>query len=253
MTSSIEFKLFAPNNQKADLIGSFNDWQEMSMIKGKDGYFRVSIDLKDGIYQYKFRVQSNEWVEVVDPYATEIDPQTSGAVVRVKKGKRVLDTYVWQHDDKPLADNHELVIYELHVADFSSSDANSEKREVLKQLIDKLDYLKELGINAIELMPLNEHPGKYNWGYLVSNFFALENSYGFPEDFKRLVDECHARGIRVILDGIYNHSASECPLLKIDRTYWYYSTKKEHKKESDYWGPEFNYEYYDEKLDIRPA
>lgn len=253
MTSSIEFKLFAPNNQKAALIGSFNDWQEMSMIKGEDGYFRTSVDLKDGIYQYKFRIQSNEWVEVVDPYATEIDPQTCGAVVRVKEGKRILDTYVWQHDDKPLPDNHELVIYELHVADFSGSDANSSKRDVLKRIIDKLDYLKELGINAVELMPLNEHPGKYNWGYLVSNFFALENSYGFPEDFKRLVDECHARGIRVILDGIYNHSAEECPLLKIDRTYWYYSSKKEHKKETDYWGPEFNYEYYDEKLDIRPA
>ena len=253
MTSSIEFNLFAPNNEKAALIGSFNDWQEAPMIKGDDGYFRTSVELEDGIYQYKFRIQTNEWVEVVDPYATEIDPDTSGAVVRVKEGKRILDTYVWQHDDKPLPDNHELVMYELHVADFSGSDANSPKREVLKRVIDKLDYLKELGINAVELMPLNEHPGKYNWGYLVSNFFALENSYGFPEDFKRLVDECHARGIRVILDGIYNHCAEECPLLKIDRTYWYYSTKKEHKKESDYWGPEFNYEYYDEKLDIRPA
>ncbi|MFB2879387.1 alpha-amylase family glycosyl hydrolase [Floridanema aerugineum] len=253
MPNSIEFKLFAPNNKKASLIGSFNSWQEAPMIKSEDGYFRTSVELEDGIYQYKFRVQSNEWEEVVDPYATEIDPHTSGAVVRVKDGNRILDTYVWQNDDKPLPDNQELVMYELHVADFSGSNANSEKREVLKRVVDKLDYLKELGINAIELMPLNEHPGKYNWGYLVSNFFALENSYGFPEDFKRLVDECHARGIRVILDGIYNHSASECPLLKIDRTYWYYATKKEHKKETDYWGPEFNYEYYDEKLDIRPA
>ncbi|MFB2937921.1 alpha-amylase family glycosyl hydrolase [Aerosakkonemataceae cyanobacterium BLCC-F154] len=259
MVSSIEFSLFAPYNKDATLMGSFNNWQETSMTKGEDGYFRTFVELEDGIYQYKFRVQSNnsslseEWVEIVDPYATEIDPQTCGAVARVKEGKRILDTYVWQHDDKPLPDNHELIIYELHVADFSGSDADSEKREVLKRVIDKLDYLKDLGINAIELMPLNEHPANYNWGYLVSDFFALECSYGFPEDLKRLVDESHARGIRVILDGIYNHSAEECPLLKIDRNYWYYSTKKEHKKETDYWGPEFNYEFYDEKLDIRPT
>ncbi|MFB2893065.1 alpha-amylase family glycosyl hydrolase [Aerosakkonemataceae cyanobacterium BLCC-F50] len=259
MASSIEFNLFAPNNQAAALIGSFNNWQETPMTKGKDGYFRTSVDLTDGIYQYKFRVKTNnssalgEWVEIADPYATEIDPHSSGAVIRVKEGERILDTYIWQYDDRPLPDNHELVMYELHVADFSGCVPNREKPEVLKRATEKLDYLQELGVNAIEVMPLNEHPGDYRWGYLVSHFFALENSYGSPEDLKRFVDECHARGIRVIMDGIFNHSAEDTPLLKIDRNYWYYASKKEHKKASDYWGPEFNYEYFDEKLDIRPA
>jgi 1,4-alpha-glucan branching enzyme len=59
MTSPIEFKLFAPNNQSVSLIGSFSDWQEVPMQKGEDGYFRTQIDLDDGSYHYKFRVQSN--------------------------------------------------------------------------------------------------------------------------------------------------------------------------------------------------
>lgn len=260
MTSSIEFKLFAPNNKSAALIGSFNDWKETPMEKGEDGYFRASVELEDGIYQYKFRVQSkswflkpDEWVEIIDPYVAEIDAATHAGVARVKDGKRIIASYAWQHDDKPLPDNHELVMYEMHVADFSNSQANPEKQEVFKRTIEKLDHLAELGVNAIEIMPLNEHPGDYKWGYLVSHFFAVENSYGLPEDLKRFVDECHARGIRVIMDGIYNHSAEESPLLKIDRDYWYYHSPREHKKETDYWGPEFNYENYDEKLDIRPT
>ena len=260
MASSIEFKLLAPYNKAAALIGCFSDWEEIPLQKHKDGYFRTSIELEDGVYQYKFRVQSknenqlDKWVEVNDAYVNEIDAATNNGVIRIKEGERIVDTYVWLHDDKPLPQNHELVIYELLISDFYRSEDGSGKGKHYQEVIQKLDYLSELGINAVELMPINNAPGDYNWGYTPSYFFASQPNYGSTADLKRLIDECHKRGIRVILDQLYNHSSEESPLLQIDRDYWYYHGRHHPDADpNDYWGPEFNYEHYDEKLDIRPA
>jgi 1,4-alpha-glucan branching enzyme len=257
MASAIEFNLFAPYNKGAALIGSFSDWKEIPMEKGEDGYFRTKVDLEDGEHQYKFRVQSkswffepDQWVDVNDPFATEIDNPTQNCVVRIKDGERIIDTYVWQHDDKPLPADRELVIYEMHVGDFSGGEDDPHARGKYKHVIEKLDYLCQLGINAIELMPVKEYPGDHSWGYNPRYFFASESSYGTTEGLKRLIDECHARGIRVIMDGIFNHSEAESPLTQIDHDYWYHHSPRD---PDNNWGPEFNYELYDEKLDIKPA
>ncbi|MCD8486874.1 alpha-amylase family glycosyl hydrolase [Kamptonema cortianum] len=255
--ASIEFKLFAPYNKGAALVGSFSDWEEIPMEKDDKGYFRTQVELKDGEYQYKFRVQTkswffepDEWVDVNDPYATDIDNPTQNCVVRVKDGQRITDTYVWQNDDKDLPPDHALVIYEMHVGDFSGGEDDPYERGKYKHVIEKLDYLCDLGINAIELMPVKEYPGDYSWGYNPRYFFATESSYGTTEGLKRLVDECHARGIRIIMDGIYNHSEAESPLTQIDHDYWYHHSPRD---PDNNWGPEFNYEHYDENLDIKPA
>jgi len=260
MTCKIEFTLFAPNNKGAALIGSFSEWREIAMKKGEDGYFRTQVDIEDGVYQYKFRVQTkspnfepDQWLDVIDPYATDVDEEKNCGIVRVKEGKRIVDSYVWQHDNTPLPNNHETVIYEMHVADFSGGEADQYKRGKYQDAIAKLDYLSKLGINAIELMPVNEYPGDYNWGYKVRHFFATESSYGSTEDLKRFIDECHGRGIRVFMDGIYNHTDEECPLMLIDRNYWYYEYRHYPEDPSNYWGPEFNYDNYDETLDVKPA
>ena len=257
MAAPIEFKLFAPYNKGAALIGSFSNWEEIPMEKDEEGYFRTRVELEDGAYQYKFRVQSkswfleaDQWVDVVDPYATDIDDPTQNGVVRIKDGSRIIDTYVWKHDDKPLPADRELVIYEMHVADFSGGEADPLARGQYKHVVEKLDYLVELGINAIELMPLKEYPGDYSWGYNPRYFFAAESSYGTTEELKNLIDECHGRGIRVILDGIYNHSEASSPLTQIDHDYWYHH---EPRDPDNNWGPEFNYEFYDEKLGTFPA
>ncbi len=256
MASPIEFNLFAPYNKGAALIGSFSNWEEISMEKGEDGYFRTKVELEDGVYQYKFRVQSrswffepDQWVDVTDPYATDVDNEENG-VVRIKGGDRIIDTYVWQHDDKPLPADYELVIYELHVGDFSGGEDDPHARGKYKHVVEKLDHLSELGINAIELLPVKEYPGDYSWGYNPRHFFATESSYGTTEGLKNLIDECHARGIRVLMDGIYNHSEASAPLTQIDHDYWYHH---EPRDPDNNWGPEFNYEFYDEKLETFPA
>ena len=257
MPSSIEFKLFAPYNEKATLKGCFSEWSEISMQRDEQGYFRTSVDLEDGVYQYKFRVQSqsyfhepDEWVEVCDPYATDIDDPSQNSVVRIKDGKKIIDTYAWQHDDKPLPGNDELVIYELFVGGFSGGESDKKERGRFKDVIDKLDYLSELGINAVELMPIQEYPGNKYWGYNPRHYFAVESSYGSTEDLKRLIDECHGRGMRVLMDCIFNHGDTETPLTKINFDYWF--TREATDPEYN-WGPEFDYDRYDENLDIKPA
>lgn len=257
MSAAIEFKLFAPYNKGAALMGSFSNWEEIPMAKDEEGNFRTKVDLEDGVYQYKFRVQSkswfleaDQWVDVVDPYATDIDDPTQNAVVRIKDGDRIVDTYVWQHDDKPLPADRELVIYEMHVADFSGGEADPLARGKYEHVVEKLDYLVELGVNAIELMPLKEYPGDYSWGYNPRYFCAAESSYGTTEELKNLIDECHGRGIRVMIDGIYNHSESSSPLTQIDHDYWYHHAPRD---PDNNWGPEFNYEFYDENLGTYPA
>lgn len=257
MGTPIEFKLFAPYNKGAALIGEFSNWEEIPMEKGEDGYFRTQVELEDGSYQYKFKIQSkswfvepDQWLEIVDPYATDIDNPTQNGIVRIKDGDRIVDTYVWQHDDKPLPSDRELVIYEVHVADFSGGEDDPYARGKYKHVVEKLDYLCDLGINAIELMPVKEYPGDYSWGYNPRYFFATESSYGTTEGLKNLIDECHGRGIRVIMDGIYNHSESSSPLTQIDHDLWYHHSPRD---PDNNWGPEFNYDLYDENLDIKPA
>jgi 1,4-alpha-glucan branching enzyme len=176
-TNPIEFALFAPYNKAATLIGSFSDWKEIPMHKDDKGYFRTHVQLEDGIYQYKFRIQSkswflepDQWVDIVDPYATDIDSPTQNGVIRIKDGQKIVDTYVWQHDHKPLPPDHTLVIYEMHIADFSGGEADPYPRGKYKHALEKLDYLCELGINAIELMPVTKNIRASYWGYNPSYF-----------------------------------------------------------------------------------
>ncbi len=100
------------------------------------------------------------WMSLTPAQQTLMKTEKNG-VVRIKDGKRIVDTYSWQHDDKLLPDNHELVIYEMHVADFSGGEDDADKRGKYVDAIAKLDYLSKLGTNAIELMPVNEYPGDY--------------------------------------------------------------------------------------------
>ena len=252
MANSIEFKLFAPYNNSVTLKGCFSDWSEISMEKDQQGYFRTKVELADGAYQYKFRVQSqsyfleaDEWVEINDPYATDIDDASQNSVIQIKDGKRVIDTYVWQHDEESLPSNEELVIYELFVGGFSGGEKDKKERGRFQDVIEKLDYLCELGINAVELMPIQEYPGDRNWGYNPRHYFAIESSYGSSSDLKELIDECHSKGIRVFMDFIFNHSDPEAPLTKINYDYWY---RREAKDPDNSWGPEFDYERYDENF-----
>ena len=252
-TGTMELALFAPRNPSVELLAEWNGFKPVPMARGKDGWWRAKAELPDGTYRYRFRVVSRSWfandqpVEVGDPYALETDERADDAIVRVMNGRRVWVDYQWRHDTVALPTNDRLVIYELHVGDFAGT---TEQAGSFMSTIAKLDYLKDLGVNAIELMPVVDFPGR-GWGYSLKSLFAIERSYGTPEQFCQFVDECHARGIRVIVDGVYNHLHPDAWMAKIDYELWFYRQNPD-GPEMD-WGPKFNYQYHDPDLDLCPA
>lgn len=255
--NTIIFSLFAPNNKAANLIGDFSEWKEIEMEKSDDGFFRTSVKLADGAYQYKFNIQSkswfyaeDEWQTVNDPYATDVDRETGNSILRVKDGHKIVDEYEWKHDFTYLPNNYQIVIYELHVGDFSGGENDPFNRGKYPNVVEKLDYLAELGVNTIELMPVKESPGENNWGYSPVNYFATDSKYGTTDQLKQLIDECHGLGIRVIADGVYNHASTENPLTQIDHDYWFHHDPKD---PDENWGPEFNYELFDANHNSYPA
>lgn len=261
-SGGIELALFAPYNDEVLLRGSWDSFEPAPMTRGKDGWWRASLKLPDGDYVYQFRVKSKSWfaegqhVDVPDPRAVELTEYPfENACLRVRKGQRVMTEYKWKHDDKPLPPNERLVIYELHVGDFTGGPGDEPQRGQRKghfrDAIEKLDYLAELGINCIEFMPVNEFPFERSWGYQPYSLFAVENTYGGPDDFCALVDECHARGIRVFMDAVFNHMHPESPLAQIDHNYWFHQ-EAPHPPDQRY-GPDFNYEHWDDTLKIHPA
>lgn len=116
--------------------------------------------------------------------------------------------YDWQITDFERPDQEDLVVYELLIRDF---DENHSYQDVL----DRLDYLEELGINAIQLMPISEFDNNDSWGYNPSLHMSIDKYYGTPEKFKELVDEAHSRGMAIILDVVYNHGTGQSPYFRM--------------------------------------
>ncbi|MCC6790687.1 MAG: DUF3459 domain-containing protein, partial [Thermomicrobiales bacterium] len=188
-------------------------------------------------------------IDVVDPQARMVE-QWDGpaATLIVESGRDVTTTpgFPWRHDDVPLPQDNELIIYELHVAEFGWT---GDEPGNFDRAIARLDYLRDLGINAVELMPVAAFPGDSSWGYNIRHPFAVESAYGGPHDLKRFVDECHGRGMRVIMDLVLNHTESESPLTKIDFYYWFRDAREGELS----FGPKFDYERYDDVFDVMPA
>lgn len=132
------------------------------------------------------------------------DPRSRFQPRGVHGPSQVVDpaAYRWQDQNYRGVAKRDLVIYEMHVGSLT-------RQGTYTAAIDQLDRLRELGITAIELLPLAQSPGRWNWGYDGVNFFAPRNTFGTPEELKALVDACHARGIAVILDVVYNHVGPE--------------------------------------------
>ncbi|CAF2920117.1 unnamed protein product [Rotaria sp. Silwood2] len=252
-SSSTPFRLFAPTVAEANLVSSFANWRYIPMVKDiNTGIFEIpsSVEINDGEHEYKFyirkSVEQTYWTCVIDPYVEKYDSKHRHGLITIRNREKHIDTYEWKHDDIKLPENDQLIIYEIYVADFTENGQ-------FLGILSKLNHLTDLGINAIELLPIQDYMGhEHDWGYTPTHHFAIKASYGTKNDLKKLVDECHKRGIRVFFDGVFNHSSSSCPLLSIDKHYWYH-TDKHCSKDSYYHGPEFNYDHYDETLKLKPA
>src|SRR5690606_12757533 len=139
------------------------------------------------------------------------------------------DRYEWSDQDWRGPDNGRQVVYEMHVGTFTSEGTWS-------SAATRLPYLADLGITIIEVMPVIEFPGRFNWGYDVASLFAPSHLYGTPDDMRAFVDAAHSLGIAVILDVVYNHTGPDgCYLAHFASAYY----SSAHRTD---WGPAINFD-----------
>ncbi len=200
----ITFRFFAPGKDAVHLIGSFNDFDHEAdpLESDGDGVWSISKSLDSGEHEYRFVVDGQ--TVVGDPYATEVrfptDDKQGLAILRVGG-----DGYAWRHDDWQAPAYRDLIIYEINLTDFVPE---AEPGEAFAAATDRLDYLVDLGMNAVELMPVFARPGP-GWGYDPTHLFAVHPRFGALDDLRRFVDTCHAKGIAVILDIVLSHTGPD--------------------------------------------
>lgn len=192
------FRVWAPFAHAVDVTGVFNNWGRNPMLSEGDGYWAVDIANVEAGQEYKFVIHTdNGEFFRNDPRALHMTTNKGNSVV--------VDTHFdWTDDKFVMKPQHEQVIYEVHVGTFYRPDPAAVG--TFDDVVAKLDYLADLGITAIELMPIASMDNDAGWGYGPDYFYAVESLYGGRRDFMRLVNEAHRRDIAVILDVIYNHS-----------------------------------------------
>ncbi|GAB2618007.1 hypothetical protein GCM10027035_12730 [Emticicia sediminis] len=231
--NTVTLSFFAPKKSFVYLIGDFNDWKidpKYLMNQTPDGerYWLTINNLEKG-KEYAFQYLIDGKTAVGDPFCEKIlDPRFDSEIssstypnLKLYPSKNtyggtvsVLQTgqtpYNWKVKDFKRPAKEKLVIYELLVRDF----INSRK---YREVADSITYFKRLGINAIELMPINEFTANNSWGYNPTYYTAPDKAYGTKDDLKYLIDKCHENGIAVILDVVFNHADYEFPYTK---AYW---------------------------------
>ena len=233
---TVTLALFAPEKEFVYLIGDFNDW----MVD--DAYYMkryaptpdstvwwITLDNLTPGQEYAFQYLVDGKIRIGDPYTEKVlDPWNDPFIPSVTypnlkpypAGKTAEPVSVFQTAQTPFTwvysdtfsrpPQDQLIVYELLVRDFI-------ERHDYQTLIDTLNYLQELGVNAIELMPFNEFEGNSSWGYNPSFHFAPDKYYGTEEALKSFIDECHRRGMAVIMDIVLNHAYGQSPLVRL---YW---------------------------------
>lgn len=209
---TVTFVLRAPHKPYVSLVGDFNRWNSRAnpLVTDGRGTWWTTIPHPGATrYGYFVAIDEDSHAWVGDPYATELRWQNDQpwAYLPAKPSG-----FKWNDGDWQTPALRDMVIYELCVRDFAGRWArNQPQLGNFKAALKQLDYLAELGINAIEIMPIQAFPGNSSWGYNPVFFFAMADVYGRPDDFKRFVDACHSRGIAVILDVAFNHAWGDHP------------------------------------------
>jgi len=226
---TVTFALWAPWKKSVHLIGDFNNWnmQADPLAVDERGLWWIEKQLGPGTHAYQFVIDGETTVS--DPYARGLrwaggSPQPHALVEVGAK------PYQWGDGGFGIKPLNQLVIYELHVGDFSLEGT-------FEGVIAKLDHLAGLGVDAIELMPIQEFPGDRSWGYNPAYFFTPEASYGSADDLKRLIDAAHQKGIGVILDMVFNHTTGDSPINLL----YHYDQNPYFSTDGNPWGfPDFN-------------
>ena len=190
-THGTRFRLWAPRVDHVDLVLGGDADTVLPMEPEPRGWFGLHVDgVGDGTL-YRFRLPDGRLVA---------DPASRFQPYDVEGPSEVIDPRLFEWTDVgwPGRAWEEMVLYEMHVGTFTPAGTFAAATE-------RLDYLRELGVTGIQLMPINDFPGRWNWGYDGVLQFAPDSTYGRPDDVKAFINEAHARGICVELDVVYNH------------------------------------------------
>ncbi|MBX9692671.1 MAG: hypothetical protein K2Z81_09830, partial [Cyanobacteria bacterium] len=223
---SIEFRIWAPQAKAVNLLlytdSSSKQHKKIELTAGPDFWFSLR--------SYDAKVGSRYHFQIDDDYIVP-DPASRYQPGDVHGPSQVIDpnSFTWTQEDWRGLPWNQAVIYELHVGTFTPEGT-------FEALTQRLDYLVELGVTAIELMPVADFPGGFNWGYDGVLLYAPDSTYGTPDDLKRLIDEAHRRGIMVFLDVVYNHFGPEGNYLYV------YAKPFFNFKLSTPWGHGINYD-----------
>ncbi|MBT5383332.1 MAG: 1,4-alpha-glucan branching protein [Phycisphaerae bacterium] len=194
------FRTWAPNAAAVYVSGSFNNWATNThpLTSEGDGFWSRDAEGVWAGHEYQFvLLNSGNTLWRNDPRARKLT-SSNGKSIIVNP-----DQYSWQHD-MATPNWNELVIYELHTGTFGTVDGGGFPGN-FAGVQTHLDHLADLGINAVELLPVNEFAGDQSWGYNPGHIFSVESYYGGPDQLKQLVDACHERGIAVLIDVVFNH------------------------------------------------
>lgn len=204
----IRFSLWAPNGKEVRVVGSFNDWQgdrtPMSRV-GQSGVWSTFVpQAREGdLYKFEIITQSGERQLKSDPFAfySEQRPKTASIVYP-------LEGFEWQdhqwQQGKTQSFEKPVLIYEVHLGSWKRKSNGDflTYRELADQLVD---YVAQMGYTHIEILPIAEHPFDGSWGYQITGYFSTTSRFGTPKDFMYFVDQCHQRGLGVILDWVPGH------------------------------------------------
>lgn len=194
------FRVWAPNADSVSVIGDFNDWQPsrhtMTKEKNSGTWFTVADEAKEGqAYAYLIRNGGNEFRRS-DPRARKMENSVGNSIIWKAKPELAGEKFTPATLDQ-------MVIYELHIGSFNVPDG--EKVGNFTTAMEKLSYLQNLGVNAVEIMPVAEFSGDLSWGYNPAYPYAVESAYGGPEGLLAFIKAAHEHGIAVIIDVVYNH------------------------------------------------
>ena len=200
----VTFRVWAPHADKVYVTGTFNDWSQTStpLFNEKNGCWSIAVPGVKAGDEYRYLIHCPvDWklptLSRIDPYARKVTNSKGNGIVYDPKA------FDWGGDNFKMASWNELVIYEMHVGTFHVKAEG--QPGTFDSAVEKLPYLKELGINAIEVMPIMEFSGDFSWGYNPAHPFAVESMYGGPDAFKLFVKAAHEHGIAIIVDVVYNH------------------------------------------------
>jgi 1,4-alpha-glucan branching enzyme len=198
---SVTFRVWAPNASKVSVLGDFNNWrgEALQPDPNQPGHWLlVSRRARPGD-AYQFDIDG---LKRRDPRARAVNQEEQKSYILDPREFRWGLAESWKMPPKD-----DLVMYEMHLGTFAHGIPGN--APPFEQAIKRLPYLKALGINCIQLMPVNEFIGSRSWGYNPGDLYAIESSYGGAESFRKFIQACHTHGIAVLLDIVHNHYGPE--------------------------------------------